>query len=60
MNIDSLISTYNTATTDKADEILVMEVMERRRKMPQVPSDVLNLCSERRDFKQRQTEAEIG
>ena len=55
MDIDTMITTYNTAVTDAASEILGKE---RRRKMPWVAKDVLDLCDERRDLKKKRYEAE--
>ena len=54
MDMDTVITTYNTAVTDAASEILGKE---RRRKKPWVTKDVLDLC-ERRDLKKKQYEAE--
>ena len=51
----TMITTYNTAVTDAASEILGKE---RRRKMPWVTKDVLDLCDERRDLKKKRYEAE--
>ena len=45
-----MITTYNTAVTDAASEILGKE---RRRKKPWVTKDVLDLCDGRRDLKKR-------
>ena len=53
--MDTMITTYNTAVTDAASEILGKE---RRRKKPWVTKDVLNLCDERRDLKKKRYEAE--
>ena len=50
-----MITTYNTAVTDAASEILGKE---RRRKKPWVTKDVLDLCDERRDLKKKRYEAE--
>ena len=50
MDIDTMITTYNTAVTDAASEILGKE---RRRKTPWVTKDVLDLCDERRDLKKK-------
>ena len=47
MEIDTMITTYNTALTDAANEILGKE---RRRKKPWITKDVLNLCDDRRDL----------
>ena len=48
MDMDTMITTYNTAVTDAASEILGKK---RRRKKPWVTKDVLDLCDERRDLK---------
>ena len=53
--MDTMITTYNTAVTDAASEILGKE---RRRKKPWVTKDVLDLCDERRDLKKKRFEAE--
>ena len=50
MDIDTMITTYNTAVTDAASEILAKE---RRRKKPWVTKDVLDLCDERRYLKKK-------
>ena len=50
-----MITTYNTAVTDTASEILGKE---RRRKKPWVIKDVLDLCDERRDLKKKRYGAE--
>ena len=55
MDMDTMITTYNTAVTDAAIEILGKE---RRRKKPWVTKDVLDLCDERRDLKKKRYEAE--
>ena len=53
--MDTMITTYNTAVTDAASEILGKE---RRRKKPWVTKDVLDLCVERRDLKKKRYKAE--
>ena len=55
MDMDTMITSYNTAVTDVASEILGKE---RRRKKPWVTKDVLDLCDERRDLKKKRYEAE--
>ena len=55
MDMDTMITTYNTAVTDAASEILGKE---RRRKKPWVTKDVLDLCDERRNLKKKRYEAE--
>ena len=54
MGIDTMNTTYNTAVTDAASEILRKEC---RRKKPRVTKDVLDLCDERRDLKKKRYEA---
>ena len=54
MDIDTMITTYNTAVTDAASEILGKV---RRWEKPWVTKDVLDLCDERRDLKKKQYEA---
>ena len=53
MDIDTMITTYNTAVTDVASEILGKE---RRRKKPWATKDVLDLCDERIDLKKKRYE----
>ena len=55
MDMDTMITTYNTAVTDAACE---RHGKERCRKKPWVTKDVLNLCDERRDLKKKRYEAE--
>ena len=46
--INTIITSYNTAVTDAASEVLGKE---RCRKKPRVTKNVLDLCDERRDLK---------
>ena len=55
VDMDIMITTYTTAVTDAASEILWKE---RRRKKPWVTKDVLDLCDESRDLKKKRYEAE--
>ena len=55
MDIDTMITTYNTALTDAASEIFGKE---RRRIKPWITKDVLDLCDVRRDLKKRRYEVE--
>ena len=55
MDINTMITTYNTEVTDAASEILGKEP---RRKKPWVTTDVLDLCDERRNLKKKRYEAE--
>ena len=55
MDINPMITTYNTAVTDAAGEILGKE---RRRKKPWITKTVLDLCDQRRDLKKRRYEEE--
>ena len=54
MDMDTMITTYNTAVTNAASKILGKE---RRRKKPWVTKDVLDLCDERRDLKKKRYKA---
>ena len=55
MDIDTMVTTYNTSVTDSAIEMLGKE---HRRKKPWVTKDVLDLCDERRDLKKKRYEEE--
>ena len=55
MDINTMITTYNTAVTDAASEI---HAKGRSRKKPRVIRDVLDLCDERKDLKKKRYEAE--
>ena len=57
MDMDTMITTYNTAVTDAASEILGNEC---RRKKPWVTKDFLDLCNERRDLKKKRLSAGKG
>ena len=54
MDIDTMITTYNTAVTNAASEILGKK---RRRKKPWVTKDVSDLCDERKYLKKKRYEA---
>ena len=54
MDIDTMITIYNTAVPDAASGILGKE---GRRTNPWVTKDVLDLCDERRDLKKERFEA---
>ena len=56
MDMDIMVTTYNTAMTDAASEILGKG--RRKRKKPWVTKDVLDLCDERRNLKKKRHEAE--
>ena len=55
MDINTIITTCNTAVTDAASEILGKEC---RRKKPWVTKGVLDLCDERRNLTKERYEAE--
>ena len=55
MDINTMITTNNTAVTDAASEILGKE---RRRKKPWVTRDVLDLCDQRKNLKKKRYGAE--
>ena len=50
MDMDTMITTYNTAVTDAASEILGKECSRNK---PWVTKDVLDLCDERRNLKKK-------
>ena len=54
MDMDIMITTYNTAVTDAASEILGKK---RHRKKPWLTKDAFDLCDERRDLKKKRYEA---
>ena len=54
-DIDTMITTYNTAVTDAASKILGQE---RRRIKPWATKDVLDLRDERKELKKKRYEAE--
>ena len=56
VDTNTMITTYNTAVTDAASEVLLGK--ERHRKTPWVTKDVLDLCDESRDLKKKRYEAE--
>ena len=49
-NIDSMITTFNTAVTEKASEILGKH---RQEKKPCVTADILDLCDKRRELRKK-------
>ena len=53
--IDSMLSTYNTALSDTASELLGNK---RRRKKPWLTRDVLDLCDEKMGLKKRRYKEE--
>ena len=55
MYIDTMITTYNTAMTDTAGEILGKQ---RQRKKPRITKDVLDLYDESRDLKKSRYKAD--
>ena len=55
LDIDTMMTTYNTAVTDAASEVLGKE---RHRRMSWVTKDALDLCDERRDLRKKRYEAD--
>ncbi|MEW8543130.1 MAG: hypothetical protein AB2693_06305, partial [Candidatus Thiodiazotropha sp.] len=55
MDLDSMITVYNTAVTDTASEILGKE---RHKEKPWVTRDILDLCDQRRELTEKRYEAE--
>ena len=58
MDINTMVTTYNTAVTDAGSETL--NGKGHTRKKPWVTRDVLDLCDERSDLKKRRYEAEVA
>ena len=53
--IDSMITTFNTAVTETASEILVKH---RQKKKSWITAEILDLCHKRRELKKRRFEPE--
>ena len=49
-DIDSMITTFNTAVTETAGEILRKH---RQKKKPWITADILDLCDKRRELKKK-------
>ena len=49
-DIDSMITTFNTAMTETASEILGEH---RQKKKPLVTSEILDLCNKRRELRKK-------
>ena len=57
-DIDSMITTFNTAVTEKASEILGKH---RQKKIPWITAEILDLCDKRRELrKKRLDHSETG
>ena len=54
-DIDSMITTFNTAVTETASEILGKH---RQKKNPWNTSEILDLCDKRRELKKKRSEPE--
>ena len=54
-DIDSLITTFNTAVTETAREILGKH---RQKKKPWITAEILDLCDERRELRKKRFEPE--
>ena len=52
-DVDSLITTFNTAVTEKASEILDKH---RQKKNPWVTAEILDLCDKRRELRMNRFE----
>ena len=49
-DMDSMVTTFNTAVTETASEILGKH---RQKKKPWVPADTLDLCDKRRELRKK-------
>ena len=54
-DIDSMITTFNTAVTDTASEILGKH---RQKKKPWITAEILDLCDKRRELRKNRFEPE--
>ena len=54
-DIDSTITTFNTAVTETAGEVLGKH---RQKKKPWVTADILDLCDKRRELRKKRFELE--
>ena len=52
-DMDSMITTFNTAVTEKASEILGKH---RQKKKPWITAEILDLCDKRRELKKKRLE----
>ena len=55
IDIDSVITTFNTAVTETASEILGKH---RQKKKPWITADILDLCNKRRELRKNRFEPE--
>ena len=54
-DIDSMITTFNTAVTETASEILGKP---RQKKKPWITAEILDLCDKRRELRKKRSELE--
>ena len=54
-DIDSMITTFNTAVTETASEILGEH---RQKKKPWITAEILDLCDKRRELRKKRSEPE--
>ena len=54
-DIDAMITTFNTAVTDTASEILGKH---RQKKKPWITAEILDLCDKRRELRKKRFEPE--
>ena len=54
-DIESMITTFNTAATETASEILGKH---RQKKKPWITADILDLCDKRRELRKKRFELE--
>ena len=56
-NLDSMVTHFNKAVTDRAAELLGKQ---RRKRKPWVTPEILDLCDQRRDLKKKRGEPEVA
>ena len=57
-DVDSLITTFNTAVTEKASEIFGKHRQKKKGKKTWVTSKILDLCDKRRELRKKRFEPE--
>ena len=55
IDIDSMVTTFNTAVTETASEILCKH---RQKKKPWITAEILDLCDKRRELRKKRFEPE--
>ena len=57
-DIDSMITTFNTAVTETASDILSKHRQKKKTKKKRVAAEILDLCDRRRELRKKRFEPE--